>query len=259
MHQYIQNIMELKVIKKLLITTIFTTSLITLTTFSQLNKIYAASPSFSVSPASGYVKVGTDFVFDIKVDSAGNTLSLARAVLTYDPTMVKIIKAEKNSAIFCSWPQDQQTVDNVNGVLMVTAFCQSGNSGVYKTVGEADVLARVTMRALKAGSVDFKWQWTGEDQAFKSVLIEDGSPPQNLLSPAPMSFKFIAAVITTPTTPPTTPKTGIFETETYIIAGIVFGAALLIFGGTTLLLMTNKRMINRKFKTLVIYEDDEEL
>jgi hypothetical protein len=219
------------------------------------NSAFASGAGFTVNPSSGYVKVGQDFTVDLLIDSNGDNVTLARAVLTMDPTMVEIIKAEKNAAIFCNWPDDEQTIDNINGVIMVTAFCQSGAGTLYKTDGEPDVFARLTFRPLKPGSIDFEWEWTGEDQAFKSVIMQDGSPPQNLLTPKPRNFKFISTKVNDGNDNGT-PNTGNFSKESLVVGGIVLLSSCLIFVGSYIILVASKKRINKNYKTLVIYDDE---
>lgn len=220
----------------------------------------AANANYSVTPKSGYVQVNKDFVFDILIDTDNENSNLARAVLTFDPKMIRVVKAEKNSNLYCNWPEDEQTIDNVNGVIMITAFCQSGAGTLYKTTGEPEVFSRLTFRPLKAGRVTFNWKWTGENQSFNSAIMKDGSPPQNLLTTVPAAFSFNAVALTggnNGNNGGTTPVTGLFDGELIIVGLVTLISSILIFGGTYLIFFANKRNINKRFKTLVIYKDDE--
>jgi LPXTG-motif cell wall-anchored protein len=234
---------------------VFSFSITLVLLYSITMPVRASDAAFTVTPETGYVKVGENFTIDILIDSDGDDIALARAVLTMDPAKVKIIKAEKNAAIFCNWPDDEQTIDNANGVIMVTAFCQSGADDLYNTVGEPDVFTRLTFQALKPGALDFEWQWTGEDVAFKSVIMKDGSPTQNVLTSQPEDFEFIATKVLNSGSQGT-PNTGEFGNEPYVVAGIVFLSSALIFGGSYLILFANRKKINNSFKTLVIYDEE---
>lgn len=193
-------------------------------------RIYAANPQFSLRPGSGNVLVGKNFTVDILIDTKGNNVALARAVLKFDPSLVQVIKANRNQSLFCQYPDDQQSIDNDNGLVMVTGFCQSGVGQPYKTSGDADVLARVTFKAVKSGTVNLEWEYSGEDEPLKSVIMKDGSPPTNLLKAKPSNPRFVATRGTTgtPTTPtgPTTPVTGLG-----ISAGLVTGGLILVLLG----------------------------
>jgi hypothetical protein len=219
---------------------------------------FAAEPMFTVTPSSGYVTVGKTYTIDIKIDSAGEKLTLARAVFVFNPLMVKIVKAEKNASIFCTWPEDQQTIDNKNGVVMVTAFCQSGADDLYLTEGGADVFTRITFTPLKAGSIVMNWEWTGEDQEFKSVMMIDGSPTENVLLNSPLDFKYTAVTTSDGggnNGGGTTPNTGVLDMQPYVVSSIILVSIALIFGGSYLLLLANKKLLHKKFKTLVVYEE----
>lgn len=217
--------------------------------------VYAAAPTFSTRPGSGKVIVGKVFVVDILIDSENNSLNYARAVLKYDPTLVSISKAQRNESLFCSYPEDEQSIDNTNGLLMLTGFCQSGVGAPYKTSGEADVFARITFKALKTGTVKLVWQHTGEDVPFKSVLMKDGSPPTNLLttSPRQASFTIVKSVSTTPVpSTPNTPSTGIALSFGLVGSGIL----LLILGFGYVKWVERDR--KSKLRTVVVYGNSKE-
>lgn len=213
-------------------------------------------PRLYADPSSGYVKVNTEFSYDIKIDSAGHEITLSRLVLTFDPQKVKVTKAERNSSLFCQWPVDNQSIDNTNGVIMVSGFCQSGTTTKpYKTVGEPDVIVRITFRALATGELRFAWEHNGNDEPFKTVLMETGSPPLNILTTKPSDFSFTSvAASTTPTPGTDTPNTGVID-NTSTIAGIgIVGGSILVFGGLTLLAAYQRVQYNRKYKTVVVYK-----
>jgi hypothetical protein len=213
---------------------------------------YAAAPSFSTRPGSGKVIVGKVFIVDILIDSENNSLNYARAVLKYDPTLVSISKAQRNESLFCTYPEDEQSIDNSSGLLMLTGFCQSGVGAPYKTSGEADVFARVTFKALKTGTVKLDWQHTGEDVPFKSVLMKDGSPPQNLLTTKPRqaSFTIVKSVGTTP--PPSTPNTP--STGFGLSLGLVGSGIILVLLGFGYVKWV-ERDRKTKLRTVVVYGD----
>ncbi len=117
---------------------------------------------------------------DILIDSGGEELVEARAVITFDPSMLKVTEAKRNNSLFLTWPSDESTIDNENGVVMLTGFTQSGEGTLYSTDGDPDVFARLTFEILEEGETSLEWEYSGENESFKSVLMKDGSPPQNV-------------------------------------------------------------------------------
>ena len=229
--------------------------------FCTLNLSFAANPNFTLSPSTGFVITNADFTTDIKIDSAGKSLTLARAVLIFDPAKLKITKVEKNNAIFCQWPADQQTTDNTNGVVMLTGFCQSGASNLYKTVGNPDVFARITFKPLKDGEIKLEWEFTGNDEPFKSAILENGSPPLNVLTSRPTSALFTAAAATATTntnsgtTTGTTPVTGIDDMRSVLIGlGIILGS-IMVFAGSSVYVAYNRGVNRKKYKTVLILDN----
>lgn len=231
---------------------------------TNVSKAYAVEPiGFFVKPSSGYVAVGSEFVIDIMINSPSENLVTARAVLGFDPDVVKVTKAERNSAIFCLWPDDQQSVDNTNGLVMVTGFCQSGNGTPYKTVDGADVFARLTFKVLSAGSVNMKWEYSGQDEPFKSVLIKDGSPPINILDSAPVDPNFSAVKKTTTNTNNNNnngviPQTGLIDTSSAVVGGSILVGSLMLFVGGGILANISRRNTLKKYSTVVVYGKQEE-
>lgn len=235
-------------------------------TLLPVHEAFAASGSFSFYPIGGYVRKGEEFTVDIKINSGGENISLARVVFVYDPDMVEIIKADKNASLFCNWPTDQQTVDNTNGVYRLTGYCQSGEGTLYTTQGEPDVFTRIKFRALKEGKIDFEWEYSGEDLPYKSVIMKDGSPTQNILSTAPTNVTFTSVVgtpntnPTTPTTPTNqgnTPQTNIIDKESIVIGGVIaFGSILVLVGGT-LMSTWGQKALHKKYKTFVVVDNQD--
>lgn len=232
-------------------------------TLLPVTESFAASGSFSFYPVGGYVRKGEDFTVDVKINSGSESVTLARVVFVFDPDMVEIVQADKNASLFCNWPTDQQTVDNTNGVYRLTGYCQSGEGTLYKTEGESDVFTRIKFRALKEGKIDFEWEYSGEDLPYKTVIMKDGSPTQNILTSAPTNVTFnsvVSAPITNPTTPAnqgSTPQTNVIDTESLVIGGVIaFGSILVLVGGT-LMASWGQKALQKKYKTFVVVEDKD--
>jgi len=234
-----------------------------------LNKgsVFAYDAEFSLYPKTGYVKVGEEFTVDINIYAPQGEIVLARGALSFDPSLIKVMKAERNDDLFCTWPSDEQSIDNVEGFLMLTGFCQSGGGNtLYQTVGEADVFARITFEVLKAGTIKLDWEYTGQDVPGKTAIVRDGSPAQNILTTKPQYSQFSSvdedgtAIVddgdtyVKPSTAQTSPRTGIWDTGS-IVAGIsVFIGSIMVFVGGAIMISLNKKYIKKKYKTLVTYE-----
>ena len=75
---------------------------------------------------------------------------------------------------------------------MLTGFTQSGSSELYNSNGDADVMARLEFEVnLKVKEVLLSFEYSGEDELFSTVLVKDGSPPQNVLLSKPTSANYI--------------------------------------------------------------------
>ncbi|MCA9377216.1 hypothetical protein H6763_00400 [Candidatus Nomurabacteria bacterium] len=218
-----------------------------------------AAPTFKFNPTGGYVMEGDEFTLDILIDSDGEELIKAKSVITFDPTLVEIIKAERNNALFDQFPADEQSTDNTNGVLMLSGFTQSGAGDLYKTGANPDVFARITFKTLWDGVVTFDWEYTGTDAPFKSVMISDGSPPQNILTSKPVSATFTIQDSTgnSGTGNYVTPITGIFESDMFLPGFLVLLGGLMVFTGTNVVYRVSRRLILMRRRTLVEYDHDE--
>lgn len=213
----------------------------------------SGSASYSITPSNGFVTEGSRFTIDVLIDTAGTEVTQARAVITFDPTRVRLYNASRNNSLFAQFPTDGQSTDNTNGVVMVTGFSQSGEDELYATSGEPDVFVRLTFDALRSGTVQFEWEYSGSDQPFKSVIMANGSPPQNILNTRPQSATFtIQASSTTP--PPVVPDTAVRDYLPLYVGGItLIGGALIFFGGN-MLVNASENVKSSKKRTVVDYD-----
>ena len=85
---------------------------------------------------------------------------------------------------------DESTIDNENGVVMLTGFTQSGSGTLYKTGAKPDVMARLAFKIVKPGNTVLDWEFDNGDNLFQSVMLKDGSPPTNILRVKPDSAIF---------------------------------------------------------------------
>lgn len=187
-------------------------------------KIYASDATFSLYPSSGVVRdVNDGFTVDILINSGENEVSKARAVIKFDPKIVKLSKAYRNNNLFEQWVENEISTDNVKGIVMLTAATTSIETiPYYVTEGDPDVFARlefdiVTTDYTKPVILDFNY--SGEDEELMSVILSanDG----NVLNSRPLSATF-------------TLGDGVDIPDTAIdmnIIGVVMGILLILAGG----------------------------
>lgn len=212
------------------------------------NLASASSGEFTLYPPGGNAyDSGEGFTVDILIDSGGNELVEARAVITFDPELVKVTEAKRNNSLFLTWPSDESTIDNENGVVMLTGFTQSGTGEPYITEGDPDVFARLTFEVLKEGELTLDWEYSGNNETFTSVMTTDGSPPDNILEAKPDSGVYTLIISGTAQPPIESPETGI-DFKGY---EIVVGFCLVLIGAY---LMITKPGPTKKSGTVVIYE-----
>lgn len=210
----------------------------------------AQDASFSIRPEEGYVKGDSEFIMDILINSGGQELTLARAVIVFDPEMVEITKVEKYDALFCNWPEENQSIDQENGVISIMGQCQSGADNLYSTSGEPDVYARISFLAESIGDVTFDWEWSGENQEFKSVLMQDGSPPQNILDSKPNSVTY--EILEVADLPDDTPDTGFWDNDALIISLCAILISILVFVIGRGAIALNRISYERRVRTRVV-------
>ncbi len=186
-------------------------------------KVSAASPSFSFYPSSGIVKNTQEgFTLDILIDSGTYELNKARAVIKFDPKVIQLRKASRNTSLFEGWPEDQSSTDNINGVIMLTGITQDNEEvPFYKTDTSPDVFARFEFDVITTEKQDFvlNFEFSGEDEELMSVLIDNEST-ENILAIKPLSAIFSL-------TGEDIPKTGISMSA----LGAILGVLLILVGG----------------------------
>ena len=212
--------------------------------FLPVKSIFASEPNFSFYPDGGdVINKNEGFLVDVLIDSGGKELTSARFVVTFDPAYLKLEKAERNNALFEQWPNDESTIDNEEGVVMLTGFTQSGNGTLYKTGTKPDVMARLEFKIVKAGSTTLGWEFDNGDNLFQSVMLIDGSPPTNILKVKPDSAIFkIGAKQYTPI------NTAIPLDKAILVGGVI----LIVFGG--LMVFAKPRNFTKGKGTIIVYE-----
>ena len=209
--------------------------------------VKASEPRFIFYPKGGTVlNKGQGFVVDILIDSGGEKLTSAKFVILFDPKVLQLRRAERNNSLFSQYPESESTLDNENGVVLLTGFTQSGSGTLYATGEKADVFARLTFDILKEGETTLEWEYGGGDTVFDTLMYKDGSPPQNVLNTRPDSATYtIGKVILDPSAINTA-----IPIDKYVL---VTGLVLVLFGA--FMVFTKPGSIRRKSGTVVVYDD----
>ena len=206
---------------------------------------YAASPSFSFYPKNGSVRdASRGFTVDILIDSSGERITKARFAVKFDPSQIQILKANRNNTLFDQWPEDESTIDNQRGMVMLTGFTQSGGTkSLYITEGEPDVMARLEFEVIteEKGEIVLDFEYSGSDVLFKSVIMKEGSPPQNVLASQPESANFALRGFVSP-------RTAIEPSHIGIVVGLVLIAVGIFISNTKV------SSFRKRKGTVVLYE-----
>jgi hypothetical protein len=211
--------------------------------------VNATSPTLSFYPSSGIIKDPDEgFAVDILIDSGGEELSKVTAAFNFDPEQLQIVEANKNNTLFEQWPEDESSLDNQNGVVMLTGFTQSGSDELYQTVGNPDVFARVEFEVLEDDldeEILLSWDFGESDPLFETVLIVDGSPPQNILDTASLGSR---------------PQDAVFRlgelTQTAIDSRylpFILGGLMILIAGVVI--SSKPETTRKKFGTVVVYDE----
>lgn len=219
-------------------------------------KLFASNPSFSLYPASGMVVDTTKgFSVDVRINTDGEKSNSARFTLLFDPRYLQLTKVERNSSLFRKWPEDETSVDNENGVVMLTGFTQSGEeSDTYVTNGEYDIIARLTFKVMREGATTIDWEYDTNNGVFDTYIMRDGSPPTNMLTSKPKSGTYQIGVSGEDGKPldPSTVTTAVeFDWRYVVVTGIV----MLLFGA--FMIFTRPEVYRRRKGTIVVIGDDE--
>ena len=140
-----------------------------------------AEPGFSIYPNGGQVvKPQEGFIVDIEIDSGGRAIVNAKFTLLFDPAVLQLVKAERNNTLFQAWPEDESTLDNENGVVMLTGVAQSrsvtGADGKevkeytpYKS-STPDIIARLHFKVLKEAKTTLDWEFNTNNGVFDTTM-----------------------------------------------------------------------------------------
>lgn len=212
--------------------------------------IFAAGPELSLYPDSGYAILNKDFSVDIMLDTGGEETNMTRAVFRFDPEKVTVVKAQHGD-LYCGYPEEDYAVDNTDGWVMLTGFCQDP---YYKSDSTPGLFGRITFRPLVEGEVEFTFEFEGEDDDWNSVIMKAGSPPENVLMTAPEGGKY-TVVTSLPqdggTSTGKLPGVGIFENKTLLLGISLFALSLLVLVIDVVVVLVKRNAQNAN-KTVII-------
>lgn len=213
------------------------------------SKVKAIEPTFSFYPKGGIIVDKTKgFSVDVLIDTGNQAISSAKFTILFDPTVLKLTNVEKNSSLFVQWPEDEMSVDNDNGVILLTGFTQSGTGDPYMTSGDSDIMARLTFKVLQDKVTYLDWEYDTSNGVFDTYMMKDGSPPVNVLLNKPVNATFQIGDIVVK---PGDVKTGIFDAKYLVAAGVV----LFLFGG--FMVFTRPSLYRKRRGTVVVYDEKE--
>lgn len=146
----------------------------------------------------GVVEVGSEFIYQVALDSAGYTVSAGEGQLRYDDSYVKIVEyGEKrsdgsinmNAYSFPTRIRNSNLVTNYFGEKN-TAYYNFSKHGGVGTFTDDQHYFKVRMKALKAGTVDI-WHYSVKFSSglFTSLITDDISNKQ--LDPIPYTIRTV--------------------------------------------------------------------
>ena len=189
--------------KKLFLTLAF----ITFINFLTPAKAFAAA-SLSLSPAAGTYTVGQTFNVDIIINTGGDAVSGATAILTYDTSRLQVTTGSQITAgsIF--------TNPLTNTVGGGTIRFDSGSLGTAYT--GTGTMATISFKALAAGTAAVNFTYNPSSTTNTSIVAAASSPTNLLTTVNNGSY-----TISSGTTPPP-PVTGAVEDTLIALGGGVF-------------------------------------
>lgn len=173
-----------------------------------------AAASLSLSPATATKAVNDTFNVDIILDTGGEAVSGATAILIYDTTKLSITTGSQITAgaIFSN-----PLTNTVNASTGEIRF-DSGSLGTAYT--GRGTMATISFRALAAGNAAVNFTFNPSSTTNTS-LVAAASSPTNILTTVNNGVYTIGTT-TIPTTPTTPPVTGALENTLMAIGAGVF-------------------------------------
>lgn len=189
------------------------------------NKTYAAA-SLSLSPATASKAVNDTFNVDIILDTGGEAISGATAIITYDTTKLQV---QDNVSVID--PACTTSVNITPGSIFSTPLtnCVDSSASTIRfdsgSLGTAytgrGTMATISFRALAAGNAAVNFTFNPSSTTNTS-LVAAAASPTNILTTVNNGVYTIGTTTTTTTTTTTPPVTGALENTLMAIGAGVF-------------------------------------
>ena len=201
-------------------------SALILLTFVAVTALFFAAPtkamataSFSLSPASGTQTVGSTFTADIILDTGGDAVSGASALLTYDTTKLQVVGSQLTQGPIFNQSPLVNKVDPSAGTIQY----DSGSLGTSYT--GRGTMATITFKALAAGTAQVNFVYNPGSTSNTSIVAA-ASGPTNLLGVVNNGVYTISSS----GGGTTLPSTGALENTLALLAGgVIFLLAGVLF------------------------------
>ncbi|MEA3357160.1 MAG: hypothetical protein U9Q67_01890 [Patescibacteria group bacterium] len=210
---------------------LFLSFLVVLGTFGLSSSVNAADPTMYLFPESGYALLNQNFAVDIMLDSGGNDLKSTRAVFGFDPAKLQVVEAQ-HGELFCQYPEDEYSVDNENGWVMLTGFCQDEP---YNSGSEPGLFGRITFKSLIEGELSLNFEFDGSGDEWQTWMLDTMSPPQQISMSTPGGGTYmvvseipVGQVDTSPGSTGTLPGVGIFDDKWFMVGLLLVSASVLV-------------------------------
>jgi len=129
----------------------------------------ARGQTFSLAPATASKSANLEFNVDLNVDTAGKAISAADAKITFDSTVLQIVKVQKGTL----FPEVTQNI--YSGTLYISgSFAEAGQSA-----SGSGKLATITLKGKTAGTSDFTFVCSS--QSSDSNLFDTSVTPKDII------------------------------------------------------------------------------
>ncbi|MCX6759230.1 MAG: cohesin domain-containing protein [Candidatus Nealsonbacteria bacterium] len=146
--------------------------------------VKAAGASLNLSPSTGTYVVGSNFSVKAKVDSGGNVINAAEAVLNFNTSELEVVSVSKTGSIFTLWTTEP-AFSNSTGIISF------GGGTPQNFSGTAGTIITITFKAKVVGTAKVNF-------SSGSVLAADFKGTNVLTSLISGSYTITPTIITPP-------------------------------------------------------------
>lgn len=161
---------------------------------------FAASGSFTLTPASISTATGQTFSVKIDINTGGDDTDGAKAILLYDKTLLEVTRITPGT-LYSSYPETGKVIDNTTGTARVTGIVDLESDETFNGTG---TFATVDFTAKAAGKATIKFDFVGPYDANNETTMRDS----NIAGSAVPGSDILTTVSTTSITIAGTPATG---------------------------------------------------